>query len=163
GELFNSLALSATGALDLNVPLAILGNLVTQSDGVTPDPISLSIADLTKPGDIQFHFPDLSTFFSNIDLNFLTIVDRLIGFANLVADGLKSDIIGSLPLIGKDLNFAGSQLEKFLTGFVQPLRDQLAAISSGNVESDVENAVRNAIIFVFHDTLGILDTSGGTD
>jgi len=144
-----------SGGLSVFQPILtadLLVNLPIEIPSKALGPISLhvginnfsefNVTDFTIP-------PDLITEIIN-GLTELSLANIIAGvrlvFDNLI-DGLQSDLIGQLPLIGDDLNQLGEFLDKFNTEFLDPLEtflDSLAG-SAPTILTGLKNIIYNTL------------------
>ncbi|MEM8872653.1 MAG: SdrD B-like domain-containing protein [Planctomycetota bacterium] len=81
--------------------------------------------------------------FTNLDFNFKTIVAGIDLFLDFLEESLEAEIFEKLPLIGSDVDAAGTFIGDLRENITQPLLELLCAPNIGDTFEAVETAVRN--------------------
>ena len=108
-------------------------NAVTLTDSLSHVAQPQLVVDADALGDLL----------NNVDFNFCLIVEGVEAFLTTLQDGLQSQILSKLPLVGKSLNLAGTFLGKLQTEFLGPFDafvcDQVGSFAQ--VELNVEQFI----------------------
>ena len=120
--------------------------------------LAVNINDPLKP-QLVIDEDAITEMFENVEFDLLMIVQGIEAMLETVEEGLTSEIISSLPLVGDGLDTAGTFLGKMRSEYVTPFREFLEDV--GGTLDDVAEEVQ---VFVF-DTLGPdgLDILGDRD
>jgi Ca2+-binding RTX toxin-like protein len=118
----NNIDIDALGILTGALDATFLNN--TQDNVVT---LAVSLNDITDP---QFNVDDqaLADMFTNIDFDLTAICEGIEALLGVVEDGLTSEIINKLPIVGDGLNTAGTFIGKMREDYVAPFCDFLGDI-----------------------------------
>jgi uncharacterized repeat protein (TIGR01451 family) len=139
GQLASQTVLKAdlSGLVIGNVDVALLNssveNAVTLADSLDHVLQPQLVVDTDALGNLLDH----------VDFNFCLIVQGVEAFLTTLQDGLESQVLAKLPLVGKSLNLAGTFLGKLQTEFIEPfdtfLCDQVGSFAE--VEQKVEQFI----------------------
>jgi hypothetical protein len=137
------------GQLNANLPLYLnttsLGPLTVMMDLANPANVTV-----TPPPNLASNLLSAAFNFQNL----FTGIDTILTF---LQTGLQSNIIGQLPVIGHDLNLAGSFIGKLRTNFLTPLEN-----ASSYVQTALQQVIFNNLgspglgILYYHDSMGNL-------
>jgi Ca2+-binding RTX toxin-like protein len=119
------LSFNLDGAFKANLPLFVLG---TSIGAVV---ININSTNLSSPGDWVDASSVDPTKVLSAAFNFDDLTGGISTFLTVLGTGLQSNIIGQLPLVGKDLQSAGDFIDQLNTNFVTPI-SQLLNPSSGS-------------------------------
>ncbi|RIK79159.1 MAG: hypothetical protein DCC68_13670 [Planctomycetota bacterium] len=110
---------AVNGMITASVDAEILGSEVPSAVTVVA-----SLAHIANP---QIHVDEeaLLGFFENLDFDLTTIIAGINAFLDLLSNGLQSDLVAELPVVGEGLDTTGSFIEDYRTEVVAPLEDLL--------------------------------------
>ncbi|MCY2994917.1 MAG: hypothetical protein NTY19_44705 [Planctomycetota bacterium] len=158
GSWFSNTNVTATGMVTGAVDVSFLGNTVEK--GVT---LAVRLNNLADPR-LEVDAEALGGLFTNLDFDLNTIIYGIERVLELLKDGLTSQVVTQIPVIGDGFNTAGTFIGK-MEGFVEDFRVALA--SYGGDTSTVQGLVQS---FIFSklgpagvNILGDLNAPAGID
>ena len=148
-------AVSFSDLVPLAKPIATLNGMIIGSVDVTflnstaPDAVTLAVSlkHLAQP-QLVVDTVALGSLLENVDFDFCLVAEGVEAFLSTLSVGLQSQVLTKLPLVGKNLDMAGTFIGKLQTEFVTPFREFVCDL--GGSFADVELAVEH---FIF-DKLG---------
>ena len=151
--LITSNAIGAVSFSDLATiakPIATLNGMITGSVDVTflnstaPDAVTLAVSlkHLAQP-QLVVDTVALGSLLENVEFDFCLVAEGVEAFLSTLSDGLQSQVLTKLPLVGKSLDMAGTFIGKLQTEFVTPFREFVCDL--GGSFADVELAVESFI------------------
>lgn len=128
---------SVNGMITAAVDAEIIGETIPSA--VT---VAASLEHIAHP---QVHVDEdaLLGFFENLDFDLTTIIAGINAFLELVSDGLQSDLVAELPVVGEGLDTTGSFIDDFRAEVVDPLEELLDTY--GGSLDDLETQIRQLV------------------
>ena len=124
-----------TGQFKLSMPVTIAGETLAQ-------PIVIELGDITDFGSLTFSLPpDLVEKLQENLLSIEFLIDGLIQLLDRLSNGLVSDILNKLPVVGDAIDFAGSALGDLLAAPADGAA--LAPASTGGFIDGLKAALEN--------------------
>jgi hypothetical protein len=115
------------------------GGLKAQFDITAPlvsgtPQLVVTVPDITAFSTLDVDLPEFD--FSAIQLDLSTIIQGIDALLTLLENGLRSDLVSQLPLVGDGLSDVGAFIEEFHTNVFVPIRDALLAFDAVSKSQD---------------------------